>query len=42
MNAYQHAMLATSVSGGSVGYAAHTNDRCGDAYISSGVTYYYE
>ena len=42
MNAYQHAMLATSVNGGSVSYAAHTNDRCGDASISSGVTYYYE
>ncbi len=41
MNAYQHAMLATRVNSGSVNYAGHTNDRCGDVTISSGVTYYY-
>ena len=41
-NAYEHAMLATSISGGYVYYAAHTNDRCGDSAMSSGITYYYE
>ena len=41
MNAYGHAMLATKINSGSVSYAGHTNDRCGDVTISSGVTYYY-
>ena len=41
MNAYSHAMLATKINSGSVNYAGHTNDRCGDVTISSGVTYYY-
>ena len=36
-----HAMLATSIEGGSVRFCAHTNDRC-DALISSGIEYYYE
>ena len=40
MNAYQHAMLALSISGNSVYYAGHTRDRCGEIPISSGVTYY--
>ena len=41
-NSYSHAMLATSISGSKVYYAGHTNDRCGDVYMTSGVTYYYE
>ena len=36
-----HAMIAVSVSGSTVYYAAHTNDRCNQP-ISSGVIYYYE
>ena len=40
-NSYSHAMIATSVNSGSVYYAGHTNDRCGDVSISSGVTWYY-
>ena len=41
-NSYSHAMIATSISGSKVYYAGHTNDRCGDVYMTSGVTYYYE
>ena len=41
MNAYQHAMLAVGVSSGGVSYAGHTNDRCGEYSLSSGITYYY-
>ena len=40
-NSYQHAMIATKVNSGSVNYAGHTNDRCGEVTISSGVTWYY-
>ena len=36
-----HAMLAVSVDGSTVYYAAHTTDRCNQP-ISSGVVYYYE
>ena len=41
-NSYSHAMIATSISGSRVYYAGHTNDRCGDVYMTSGVTFYYE
>ena len=41
LNDYSHVMLATKINSGSVSYAGHTNDRCGDVTISSGVTYYY-
>ena len=40
-NSYSHAMIATKVNSGSVKFAGHTNDRCGDVSISSGVTWYY-
>ena len=40
-NSYSHAMIATKISGSYVYYAGHTNDRCGDTYIISGVTFYY-
>ena len=38
---YEHAMLATGISGGSVIFCGHTNDRC-DYTISSNIEYYYE
>ena len=38
---YEHAMIATGISGRNVIFCAHTNDRC-DAYISSNIEYYYE
>ena len=38
---YEHAMIATGISGRNVIYCAHTNDRC-DATISSNIEYYYE
>ena len=41
-NSYSHAMIATSISGSKVYYAGHTNDRCGDVYMTSGVTWYYK
>ena len=37
---YEHAMLATAVSGGSVKFCGHTNDRC-DATISGNIEYYF-
>ena len=40
-NSYSHAMIATQVNSGSVNYAGHTTDRCGDVSISSGVTWFY-
>ena len=40
-NSYAHAMLATKISGSKIYYAGHTNDRCGDVYMTGGVTYYY-
>ena len=40
-NSYAHAMLATKISGSKVYYAGHTNDRCGNAYMTGDVTYYY-
>ena len=36
-----HAMLATGIQENGVYYCAHTNDRC-DAFITSGIEYYYE
>ena len=42
LNDYSHVMLATKINSGSVNYAGHTNDRCGDVTISGGVTYYYK
>ena len=42
MNSYSHGMIATKINSGSVNYAAHTSDRCGDVTISSGVTYFYK
>ena len=38
---YEHAMLATGISGGTIKFCGHTNDRC-DASISSNIEYYYE
>jgi len=38
---YDHAMIATGISGNSVIYCGHTTDRC-DATISSNIEYYYE
>ena len=38
---YEHAMLATGISGGSVIFCGHTNDRC-DYTISSNIEYFYE
>jgi len=35
-----HAMIATGVSGSTVIFCGHTNDRC-DYTISSGITYFY-
>ena len=37
---YDHAMIATGISGSNVIYCAHTNDRC-DATISNNIEYYY-
>ena len=41
-NSYEHAMLATKISGSKVYYAGHTNDRCGDVYMTCGATWYYK
>ena len=38
---YEHAKIATAIEGPGVRYCSHTNDRC-DAYISSGIEYYFE
>ena len=38
---YEHAMIATGISGGSVIFCGHTNDRC-DSYISDNIEYFYE
>ena len=38
---YDHVFLATKINSGSVNYAGHDWDRCGEVTISSGLTYYY-
>ena len=38
---YSHVMLSTAINSKSISYAGHTNDRCGDMTISSGIVYYY-
>ena len=38
---YEHAMIATGISGSSVIFCGHTNDRC-DSTISGNIEYFYE
>ena len=39
-SSYDHAMLAAKISGSKVYVYGHTNDRCGDIYVTSGIKYW--
>ena len=39
---YEHAMIATGISGGSVRFCAHTPDRCDATISNNNIEYYYE
>ena len=39
-SSYGHAMLAAKISGSKVYVYGHTNDRCGDIYVTSGIKYW--